>query len=129
MTGGTDDALDSIPGSGLTGTDCALVIIPSTGIAYLYLCVIDDGSAESSPDIISPDVNAGDKRWILQNAYVASGAGPGGLTGNLLDANNIIIATVSAGAIQTIVNPPLLLLEGGGYLLQEHAREIFTESA
>ena len=129
LTGGTEDALDSIPGSTLIGTDCALVLVPSTGIGYIYLCDISSGAAESSPDIIAPDTNAGDKRWILQNAYVEIAAGGGGLTGVLLDANKIMIANVTSGAITSIITPPLILLESGGYLLQEHGREIFLEEA
>ena len=129
LTGGTEDALDSNPGSTLTGTDCALVLVASTGIAYVYLCDISSGAAESSPDVISPDTNAGDKRWILQNAYIAAGSGPGGLTGVLYDKEYIKIANVTSGAITSIISPPFLLLESGSKLLQEHGSFIFTEEA
>ena len=129
LTGGIADALDSIPGSTLIGTDCALVTVPSTGIAYLYLCDISSGAAESSPDVIAPDTNAGDKRWILQNAYIAAGSGPGGLTGVLYDKEYIKIANVTSGAITSTISPPFLLLESGSKLLQEHGSFIFTEEA
>jgi hypothetical protein len=37
-----------------------------SGFSYFYVLDDDIGGAESSPDKITPDANAGNKRWILQ---------------------------------------------------------------
>ena len=65
LTGGSDSDLDYKNGADLSDMDAALVITPS-GDFYVYLLDADSGLAESSPDVIEPDTNAGDKRWILQ---------------------------------------------------------------
>jgi hypothetical protein len=59
---GGGDNLDGIDGAALGTGDVALVQT-STGTTPYYLNGTS-GAAESSPDIISPDVNAGTKRWI-----------------------------------------------------------------
>jgi len=131
-TGGTADALDSIPGSTLTGTDVAIVVDDTDDTSYMYRVNISSGAAESPPDIIEPDTYAGDKRWILQEVYGTGGgggSGPGGLTGTLLDANSIQVANVTSGAIISLISPPFLLLESGSKLMQEHGREVFLEEA
>ena len=70
LTGGGAGALDSFdgsvpaPGAGpLVDGDFAIVITPAGGIS-MYLLDEDSGLTESSPTIIAPDTNAGDKRWI-----------------------------------------------------------------
>lgn len=64
LTGGGTGALDIIvDGADLADLDGAVVITASN--IYTYSLDADSGLAESSPDIISPDANAGDKRWIL----------------------------------------------------------------
>lgn len=65
LTGGTDGALDSLDGSLLKNGDFAVVVVPTTNICYIYTLDEDSAAAESSPDVISPDSNAGDKRWVL----------------------------------------------------------------
>lgn len=134
LTGGTDDALDAIDGGVLKSTDFAIVIVPSVAgsdpLSYIYLFDPGSGLAESSPDIIAPDTNPGNGRWILQNIYTTGGGtGAGGFTGILLDANDIGIANCTSGTIVSLIDPQLLLLESGSFLLQECGREIFTESA
>jgi len=64
LTGGTAAALDSIDGNSLVDGDRAIVF--AGGVAYFYLLDADSGAAESSPTTISPDTNAGAKRWIRQ---------------------------------------------------------------
>ena len=64
LTGGASTDLDGIDGAGLSDGDAAIVYDSSK--AYLYLLDDDSGAAESSPGVISPDTNAGNKRWILQ---------------------------------------------------------------
>jgi len=66
LTGGTLDALDGIDGANLLDGDVAYVYV--NGIKYEYVLDDDSGAAEDSPNVIAPDTNAGDKRWILQGA-------------------------------------------------------------
>jgi len=64
LTGGTTGSLDSINGSLLNDNDICITIT-SAGDRYWHYLDADSGLAESSPDIISPDANAGNKRWRL----------------------------------------------------------------
>ena len=77
LTGGTAGALDAIDGANLNDLDAAFVQILNK--VYSYTLDDDSGVAESSPDVISPDTNAGTKRWILQGAefggFVTLGTG------------------------------------------------------
>ena len=63
LTGGGDYALDKIDGSELSDLHGAVVITATT--TYFYSLDADSGATENSPSVISPDTNAGDKRWIL----------------------------------------------------------------
>jgi len=63
LTGGGTGALDAIDGAGLADLDTAHVVTASN--VFEYILDADSGLAENSPDIIAPDTNAGDKRWIL----------------------------------------------------------------
>lgn len=63
LTGGGTGALDSIDGDSLNDNDGAMVL--TSTYAYMYRLNASSGASESSPDVISPDSNAGDKRWIL----------------------------------------------------------------
>ena len=67
LTGGTATALDSVDGNSLLDLDRAFVIASST--FYAYELDADSGAVESSPHVISPDTNAGTKRWILIEVY------------------------------------------------------------
>ncbi len=71
LTGGAAGALDSIDGTALQDGEVAHVWM--SNVLYIYLLDVDSGAAESSPAIIAPDTNAGDKRWILQSYYSGSG--------------------------------------------------------
>jgi len=63
LTGGAAGALDGIDGNYLAeGYRCEVEV---SGIIYIYWLNASSGAAESSPSIISPDTNAGNKRWIL----------------------------------------------------------------
>lgn len=70
LIGGGTGALDAIDGAALADLDGAVVL--ADGIAYSYRLNASSGIAEASPRIISPDVNAGDKRWVL----IGGGAAP-----------------------------------------------------
>jgi len=64
LTGGGAGSLDSQDGTGLNDGDVAIVM---TGTQiYFYQLDDDSGAVESAPDIIAPDSNGGNKRWILQ---------------------------------------------------------------
>ena len=69
LTGGTEGCLDSINGKDLFDGYRAIVVTDSA--TYHYRLDVDSAAAESTPDVISPDLNAGDKRWLLVPIYVA----------------------------------------------------------
>ena len=84
LIGGALYALDSLDGTGLNDGDMAFVLT-SAGIKYEYRLNATSGAAESSPWIISPNTNAGNKRWILINngtwtPIVTFGGGSTGIT-------------------------------------------------
>lgn len=66
LTGNTASSLDGIDGGGLLDGDMAFVTV--SDVLYVYILDDDSGAAESSPDVISPDTNPGNKRWLLQSA-------------------------------------------------------------
>ena len=70
LTGGADASLDSIDGTDLQEGDLCVVI--TSTYTYTYELDATSGAAESSPDVISPDDNAGTKRWILREFYVGN---------------------------------------------------------
>lgn len=64
QTGGAANALDSIDGDGLSDGDIAFVFAGAA--LYGYRLNATSGATEDSPYVVSPDSNAGTKRWILQ---------------------------------------------------------------
>lgn len=70
LTGGGADDLDFIDGTGLGDGDRAFVDYSNR--FYFYVLDADSALTEVSPYIISPDTNAGDKRWILQPPLAVS---------------------------------------------------------
>jgi hypothetical protein len=74
LTGGGAGALDAIDGNVLADGDGALVIDATNDKSYFYTLNASSGAAESSPNIIAPDSNAGNKRWILVNVYGYDGS-------------------------------------------------------
>jgi hypothetical protein len=73
LTGGAATALDVLDGAALVAEDIALVWVSNVCYAY-RLSDAPGPPAESSPTVIAPDTNAGNKRWILQPAYIQPGA-------------------------------------------------------
>lgn len=69
LTGGGTGSLDSIDGNNLADKDVAVVAVQG-GSAYFFVLDADSAATESSPAIISPDSNAGDKRWLLVYSYM-----------------------------------------------------------
>ncbi|MCK4240821.1 MAG: hypothetical protein KAX30_04300 [Candidatus Atribacteria bacterium] len=63
LTGGATGALDKIDGVSLA--DLELAFVATATMLYPYSLDADDGGAESSPDKIQPDTNAGTKMWDL----------------------------------------------------------------
>jgi len=70
LVGGGLDALDGIDGANLVDGHVAYVYM--SGIKYEYILDADSGASEDVPNVIAPDTNAGDKRWILQGATFES---------------------------------------------------------
>ena len=68
LTGGADGCLDVIDGAGLVDDDAAIVV-RSSGEGFLFYRLVDaEGQgSESSPTKIVPNLNAGNKMWILQS--------------------------------------------------------------
>jgi hypothetical protein len=85
LTGGGAGALDAIDGTDLQNLDFAAVFTIDT--FYYYVLDVDAGGAESSPVKITPDANAGNKRWILIAIL-----GTGGL--QLVDTNSSHTVTI-----------------------------------
>ena len=67
-TGGSE-ALDGIDGQDLV--DGYTAIVNHSSGTYVYVLDADSAAAESDPEVISPDTNAGDKRWVL-TAYIGT---------------------------------------------------------
>lgn len=66
LTGGTDTSyLDYWDGNDLSDGQMAFGIV--NGTHYAYLLDASSGASENSPYVISPDTNAGTKRWVLQS--------------------------------------------------------------
>lgn len=98
LTGGGATALDSIDGTDLDDGFEAHVFV--SGIAYVYILDADSGAAESSPTIIAPDTNAGNKRWLLQGTY-ANGIKDSSLSASLpvfTDADKKLVSKTAANA-------------------------------
>jgi hypothetical protein len=68
LTGGGTGDLDSLVAANLVDKDMAFAIDQTT--VYVYALDDDSGAAESSPDVIKPDDETGNKRWILQSMRV-----------------------------------------------------------
>lgn len=63
LTGGGFGALDKIDGAALQNLEMAFGVV--NGVQHCYWLDEDSGASENSPYVITPDTNAGNKRWIL----------------------------------------------------------------
>ena len=70
LIGGGVGAIDKINGNVLNDKD--IFLTTKNGILYPHWLDDDSGAAEDSPRIISPDLNAGTKRWLLAGLFVGS---------------------------------------------------------
>jgi hypothetical protein len=95
LTGGGTGALDAIDGNNIADGDAAFVVDATSDIIYIYTCNGSSGAAESSPDIISPDSNAGTKRWILVELKINSNTDA---PADFIDAIAEIAAALKTGA-------------------------------
>jgi len=70
LLGGTSISLDGINGDLLIDGDICYTFLSVSGSPFQYTHQLDDdlSGAESSPDIINPDTNAGTKSWRLLNS-------------------------------------------------------------
>ena len=68
LTGGSDGCVDAIDGANISDGDVVIAIVEGEGVFHL-VADATSGATESSPNVISPDANAGAKRWRLENAF------------------------------------------------------------
>ena len=131
LTGGGAGSpdLDYFDGDLLADGDIAWVF--DDNFIYHYILDADSALSEDSPNVISPDSNAGDKRWILQGMFVKKSKGEvnaiGSIGGGTQDLDFSIADTIT-GTVDTsettftFSNPPasgmvgvwLLVLTNGG---------------
>lgn len=111
LTGGATGALDAIDGANLIEGDVCITVID--GQAHIHRMDINSAAAESSPVTISPDDNAGDKRWTLQGLVIDTLEARGAVTlaDNLTQANGKYIAT---DKVQARDSGGLYLVNDGG---------------
>jgi len=66
LTGGNDSSADNINGQNLVNND-KLIVVTNSGQTFIYNLDSDSSLSEDSTNysVISPDDNAGTKRWIL----------------------------------------------------------------
>ena len=86
LIGGGTGSLDSIDGTDLAGGDAAIVFTSSA--TYIYSLDESSGGTESSPDLITPDANEGNKRWILVSSRAAESSLDVTDFNTILDAND-----------------------------------------
>jgi hypothetical protein len=119
LTGGTLGCLDDLDGTlpsptkhndPLNDGDMAIVITFQSDGTYpkkffMYTLDADSGLTESAPGIITPDTNAGTKRWILSEliddsitaSYLKLDASNDPLTGNLTLNNSVTALVLQTG--------------------------------
>jgi len=114
LTGGGTGALDAISGSLLTDGDMAVGVV--NGIAYEYRLDATLGGSESSPRIIAPDTNPGNKRWVMTtipNNYEYDALAYGDtFTKATISAALVVIAAATSGT-----TPATLLLQPGTWVI------------
>ena len=64
-TGGTAGCLDDIIHTNIADGDLALVVDAVNNLAHIYTYDSSSAAAESDPDVILPDSNSGNGRWLL----------------------------------------------------------------
>ena len=97
LIGGVADDLDFHDGAILNDDDIGIVSVSDN--VYIYRLEATSGAAESSPDVISPDSNAGNKRWLLQSIQAATMQAATGGFGIARTDGTLHVQTASAGAV------------------------------
>jgi hypothetical protein len=68
---GEQGSLDYYDGANLNDRDFAVTCVPGDK-TYFHTLDVDSGAATSSPDVIPPRTNAGNKRWLLLTVAATS---------------------------------------------------------
>lgn len=138
LTGGGTGALDDINHNDLTDGDGAIVIDAVNDIVYIFTYNSSSSASESSPDVIVPDSNTGNGRWILvdiaanstdlNSLKLASGATVTEISTDDTLGGSSDTAIVTEGSIKTYVDnqvsPKVTLATIPGYV----QRPVFTYS-
>jgi hypothetical protein len=101
LIGGTGAALDAIDGAQLVDGDKATVYLTG-GPPLHYNLDASSGAGENSPFIISPDSNAGTKRWILINDDPIYPEWWGAVGDDATDDTSAIESAVAASSGRTV---------------------------
>src|SRR5574343_571715 len=109
LTGGATGALDAIDGAVLADNDGCISF--ENEVFYVHRLEASSGAAESSPDVISPDSNAGTKRWLIQTSYTVRGRvnkdeTDSPYTVTVADLNGFTIFTNTGATGETIFQRP-----------------------
>jgi len=83
-TGGAAGALDDIIHTNISDGNMAVVVDAVTNIVYHYTYDSSSAAAESDPDVVNPDSNAGNGRWLLTKSQSFSSFIRG-----MIDADNL----------------------------------------
>jgi hypothetical protein len=115
LTGGASGALDALDGANLANGDVAIVYDPTTDGTYVYNLDSASGATEDSPAVISPNANAGTKRWVLTQAVcteqTVTGMAGSGTYVVTVNADGKLIR--SSSTIGTIIGDDTKLISGG----------------
>jgi hypothetical protein len=106
-------ALTYLDGDILADKDGALVL--GDGYGDIYELDANSGATESSPNILAPLVNAGTKRWLRKNRFIANSvmaADGSGYISPLTVGASTVVGRKSTGGIVAITISELLSLIG-----------------
>jgi hypothetical protein len=104
LTGG-GAALDGIDGARLTDGDAGFVFRDNSGVFEFYPLYlenyVENPPVEASPDTISPDANANNKRWKLAKIFGAGAEIRGPVTFKDASGNTIIVFPAAAASVDS----------------------------
>lgn len=121
LIGGSDGSLDAKDGSNLKDGDGAFTI-NSTGF-YVHRLNATSGVSESSPTIIKPDTNAGDKRWIrvpissLSTLIDFIQSGTSAITRSAQDKMREVVSVTDFGTNAAAFNSAFASVASGGKVI------------
>ena len=138
LTGG-GAALDGIDGNGLVAGDMAIVELDSgtnAPVTYFYR-LQSSSTAESSPNIITPDSNPGALRWYLSSPAIKNNAASPALitaidTGALANTDTVVptskavTTAIAAGyTVGSTILTNIWCSSSGGYVLNANAKTLY----